>query len=44
MYFRPKNTALETRQNFIIMRMGAIRLAPIAAPKVEQQEEPMGRC
>lgn len=38
-----KEAASETRQekNIIIMHWGAMRLAPIAGPEVEQQEEPM---
>lgn len=38
-----KKAASETRpkKKFIIMHLGAMRLAPIAAPKVEQQGEPM---
>lgn len=31
----------QDKKNAIIMHLGAMKLAPIAAPKVEQQEEPM---
>lgn len=44
---QPKESCLrdkKTKKIFIIMHSGAMRLAPIAAPKVEQQEEPMRWC